>query len=98
MTKPLPPNDDPSRVIDRRDLKGAPKNRGSKSADSWLVAFRNALIILLLSGSATVALLFYLSRDLPSLRQLQDFSPAVATKIISRDGKIISELYTQQGY
>ncbi len=51
---------------------------------------------ILVMGALTIAYLFYISRDLPSLRQLQDFSPEVATKIISRDGKLIAELYTQQ--
>ena len=70
----------------------APRNGRSV----WWVPFRNAFVTILVMGTLTVAYLFYISRDLPSLRQLQDFSPEVATKIISRDGKLIAELYTQQ--
>ena len=51
---------------------------------------------MVLGAIASVVYMFALSRDLPSLRQLQDFSPAVATKIISRDGKVITELFTEQ--
>ncbi|MFC1481006.1 penicillin-binding protein 1A [Candidatus Neomarinimicrobiota bacterium] len=69
-----------------------PRNKRSV----WWVPFRNAFITIVVMGALTIAYLFYISRDLPSLRQLQDFSPEVATKIISRDGKLIAELYTQQ--
>jgi len=53
-------------------------------------------VTLMAVGAIMTAYLWYLSRDLPSLRQLQHFSPAVATKIISRDGKVITKLFTQQ--
>ena len=68
----------------------------SRLLEGWWVAFRNAFITIVVLGTALVTYLFYLSRDLPSIRQLQDFSPAVATKIISRDGKVIAELFTQK--
>ena len=67
-----------------------------KPSNGWRQAFRNAFVTLVVTGLALVAYLYYLSRDLPSIVQLQNFSPAVATKIISRDGKVIAELFTQQ--
>ncbi|MCH8836660.1 MAG: PBP1A family penicillin-binding protein [Candidatus Marinimicrobia bacterium] len=76
----------------RGELPPAP----SRLLEGWWVAFRNAFITIVVLSTALVTYLFYLSRDLPSIRQLQDFSPAVATKIISRDGKVIAELFTQK--
>ena len=76
--------------------RGEPPPAPSRLLEGWWVAFRNAFITIVVLSTALVTYLFYLSRDLPSIRQLQDFSPAVATKIISRDGKVIAELFTQK--
>ena len=62
----------------------------------WLIAFRNAFVLFVIAGTGIIGYLAYQARDLPSLRQLQDFSPATASRILSRDGKVISELFTQQ--
>ena len=52
---------------------------------------------ILLSG-AIIVLLFigFLSRDLPSLEQLENFDPDLVTRIYSSDGKILSELFVQK--
>ncbi|MEE9161812.1 MAG: transglycosylase domain-containing protein, partial [Candidatus Neomarinimicrobiota bacterium] len=63
---------------------------------AWRRAFRNAFITLIAVAAFGAVYMAALSSDLPSLRQLQNFSPAVATKIISRDGKVITELFTEQ--
>ncbi|UCH64156.1 MAG: PBP1A family penicillin-binding protein [Fidelibacterota bacterium] len=75
---------------------GEQDSQAAKPSNGWRQAFRSAFVTLMVIGAAITVYLWYLSRDLPSLRQLQDFSPAVATKIISRDGKVIEELFTQQ--
>ena len=62
----------------------------------WRRAFRHAFITLVAGFAIGAVYLAVLSSDLPSLQQLQNFSPAVATKIISRDGKVITELFTEQ--
>ena len=61
-----------------------------KPSNGWRQAFRNAFATLVVAGAVIVGYLYHLSRELPSIAQLQNFSPAVATKIISRDGKVIS--------
>ncbi len=48
-------------------------------------------IFLLISGT-----IIYLSQDLPSLKQLEQYEPELATKIYSRDGVLIKELFTQK--
>jgi penicillin-binding protein 1A len=40
--------------------------------------------------------LYILSRDLPSLTQLEHYDPELTTKIYSRDGVIIKELFTKK--
>jgi penicillin-binding protein 1A len=40
--------------------------------------------------------LYMLSRDLPSLRQLEQYDPELATKIYSQDGVSIKELFTKK--
>jgi penicillin-binding protein 1A len=52
-------------------------------------------------GGCTLLLIFvlsfyFLSRDLPSLTQLEHYDPELATKIYSQDGVVIKELYTQK--
>lgn len=83
-----------SRLTD--SFEGGTSAPASKPSNGWRRAFRNAFVTLVVAGLVIVGYLYHLSRDLPSIAQLQDFSPAVATKIISRDGKVITELFTQQ--
>jgi len=42
--------------------------------------------------------IWYLSRDLPSFSQLENFTPELATKVYSADGKLIEEFYTQRRF
>ena len=37
-----------------------------------------------------------MSRDLPSLEQLENYDPDLVTRIYSSDGKILSELFLQK--
>ena len=51
----------------------------------------------ILSGAAIVLLLIgFLSRDLPSLEQLENYDPDLVTQIYSVDGKVLSELFVQK--
>ncbi|MBN1558965.1 PBP1A family penicillin-binding protein [candidate division KSB1 bacterium] len=57
------------------------------------------LIWLLVVGlSITVAGIWYLSRGMPSFEQLENFTPELATKVYSADGKLISEFFTQRRF
>tara|TARA_B100001245_G_scaffold91935_1_gene66688 strand:+ start:1578 stop:3710 length:2133 start_codon:yes stop_codon:yes gene_type:complete len=51
----------------------------------------------ILSG-AIIVLLFigFLSRDLPSLEQLENYDPDLVTRIYSIDGKVLNELFVQK--
>lgn len=54
-----------------------------------------ALIALVL-GLGFGVYLFILSRDLPSLEQLEHYDPRLTTTILSADGQVIKELYVQR--
>ena len=40
--------------------------------------------------------LFYLSKDLPSLDELERYDPDLITRIVSADDQVIQELFTTQ--
>ena len=62
-----------------------------------LVKFFWISVGVVLSG-AIVVLLFigFLSRDLPSLEQLENYDPDLVTRIYSADGKVLNELFVQK--
>ncbi|MCH8010526.1 MAG: PBP1A family penicillin-binding protein [Candidatus Marinimicrobia bacterium] len=63
---------------------------------SWTrIAFR-VLVFSLICGAGGVTYLKFLSRDLPSLEQLENFDPDLVTRIYSADGVLLKELYTQR--
>ncbi|MBN2013427.1 PBP1A family penicillin-binding protein [candidate division KSB1 bacterium] len=62
----------------------------SKKGILFVAIFFIAFIIL------SFGVVLFLSRDLPSLTQLEQYEPELATKVYSRDGVIIKELFTQK--
>ncbi|MCC7430164.1 transglycosylase domain-containing protein, partial [bacterium] len=56
------------------------------------------LIIFALAGTGYFAkkYLDVLSAELPSLEQLENYNPELVTKVYSKDGKLIKELFTQK--
>jgi penicillin-binding protein 1A len=50
-----------------------------------------ALLALVISGTT-----FYLSRDLPSLSQLEEYRPKLVSKVYSADGKLIKEFFEEK--
>lgn len=63
------------------------------SLAKWIKRFFYLFLVLVVSIFIWV---IYLSRDLPSLDQLEQYEPDLATKIISQDSVIIKELFTQK--
>ena len=60
---------------------------------SWGRVFLNTFLFLLACFIAGIIYLFILSRDLPSIEELQRFNPEQISKILSADGKVIKELF-----
>lgn len=60
---------------------------------------RKKLLIILCSIAVTllgiIGFLYYLSLDLPSLKQLEHIDPELATKIFDSDGNLISTIYSK---
>ena len=52
---------------------------------------------IIFSGTVLVLLfILFLSRDLPSLEQLENYDPDLVTRIYSADGEVLSELFVQK--
>lgn len=55
-----------------------------------------ALFLMLLGGSAIVGVFFYLSRDLPKISTLKDYTPSIITTVYSDDNRKIAEFYRER--
>ena len=55
-----------------------------------------SLIVTVIGFIAVSLLLILLSRDLPSLEQLENYDPDLVTRIYSSDGKVLNELFVQK--
>ena len=71
------------------------QNSGKQNfqAASWWKVLLNTFLFLLACFIFGIIYLFILSRDLPSIAELQRFNPEQVSKILSADGKVIKELY-----
>ena len=59
------------------------------------ILYRCAILIIM--GMVGVfCLILFLSRDLPSLEQLENYDPDLVTRIYSADGKVLNELFVQK--
>ena len=55
-----------------------------------------SLIITIVGFFSLSVLLYFLSKDLPSLEQLENYDPDLVTRIYSSDGKVLNELFVQK--
>src|SRR6202162_3507107 len=53
--------------------------------------FAGGTIVFLAAVTATAGLLWHFSRDLPDYSQLQDYEPAVMTRVHAVDGSLLAE-------
>ena len=63
---------------------------------TWFKVILNCFIIYFLIFIVSLIYIFYLSKDLPSLDELQKFNPQQVSKIISADGVVVKKLYTHK--
>ena len=54
------------------------------------------IIVIILGMIGTMGLVLFLSRNLPSLEQLENYDPDLVTRIYSSDGKVLNELFVQK--
>jgi len=57
---------------------------------------KRSLLVVLLGFIAVISTVLFLSRNLPSLEQLENFDPDLVTRIYSSDGKVLNELFVQK--
>ncbi|MFQ6674183.1 MAG: penicillin-binding protein 1A, partial [Fidelibacterota bacterium] len=62
----------------------------------WRRVIGRVFILLVVLGVGGAVYIRILSRDLPSLEQLENFDPDLVTRIYSSDGVLLKELYTQR--
>ncbi len=58
--------------------------------------FIHCVILILLGLIGIFILIIVLSRNLPSLEQLENYDPDLVTRIYSSDGKVLNELFVQK--
>ena len=54
------------------------------------------LILIIVGMLGVLSIILILSRDLPSLEQLENYDPDLVTRIYSADGKVLNELFVQK--
>ena len=79
-----------------QNFNGETQSSNNQTVSSSHSGAKAILIISLILFITIAGWVGYLSKDLPSLTQLEDYEPELATKIISQDSVIMKELYTQK--
>ena len=62
----------------------------------WFKVFRNTVLITLFCSLILIAYLFSLSKNLPSINELNKYNPEQVSKVISSDGTVIKKLYIRK--
>ena len=69
----------------------------NKKPQNELVKIFRISIGIIFSGAVFILIfIFFLSRDLPSLEQLENYDPDLVTRIYSADGVVLNELFVQK--
>ena len=63
---------------------------------SWTQIIKKSAIFLFGCAAVILIYLLFLSRDLPSIEQLENYDPNLVTRIYSSDGKVLHELYLEK--
>ena len=58
--------------------------------------FYRCIILIVIGMLAVLAFVLFLSKNLPSLEQLENYDPDLVTRIYSSDGKVLNELFVQK--
>jgi penicillin-binding protein 1A len=59
---------------------------------------KTLLWLTIIAMIAGIGVVLFLTRDLPSFSQLENFTPELATKVYSADGKLVEEFFTQRRF
>ena len=58
--------------------------------------FYRCIIVIIIGMLAVLTFVLFLSKNLPSLEQLENYDPDLVTRIYSSDGKVLDELFVQK--
>ena len=58
--------------------------------------FYRCIIVIIIGMLAVLTFVLFLSKNLPSLEQLENYDPDLVTRIYSSDGKVLNELFVQK--
>ena len=67
-----------------------------KEIHSWLKVLLNTFLFFIAIAIVGFISILIISKDLPSLEQLQKFDPEMVSKIYSADGVLLKQLYTHK--
>ena len=67
-----------------------------KSTNDFVKIFWVSFGIIFSGAVFVLIFILFLSRDLPSLEQLENYDPDLVTRIYSSDGEVLSELFVQK--
>ena len=56
----------------------------------------HCILVVMIGFISVTTLILILSRDLPSLEQLENYDPDLVTRIYSSDGVVLNELFVQK--
>lgn len=82
----------------KRTLKHHRIRRARKANESAPIRIKRIRLILAATLVLLVAWIFYLGYTLPSLTQLENYNPELATKVFSADGVVIKEFFTERRF
>ena len=63
---------------------------------SWLRIIKQSIYTVLAGVVIIFAYILYLSIDLPSIEQLENYDPDLVTRIYSADGTLLNELFFEK--
>lgn len=67
-----------------------------KSANSLVKIFWTTLLVFLIGVVSAFLFILFISKDLPSLEQLENYDPDLVTRIYSSDGVVLNELFVEK--
>jgi len=82
----------------KRSRKKETKKKKNLISFTIPLFWKGIIVFFLVCLLIGLAGLYYLSRDLPSFEQLENFTPELATKVYSVDGELVEEFFTHRRF
>ncbi len=76
--------------------KGSKEKRDLPPGNPWMAGLKLFGMFTAAAVFAVILFVVYVSRDLPSIEQLEVYEPKLSTKVYSNDGQVIKEFFKEQ--